>query len=156
VSLAARLEALGLTLPAVATPLGTYVPARVAGSLVYTSGQLPMADGVLVDQGTVADSDGVSPERAAECATTAVLNAVAAAADAVGDLAALQGVVSVTGYVAAAPGFENLPAILNPASALLGEIFGDHGRHARAVVGVAALPFGAPVEVAVVFETDVR
>lgn len=151
-SASARLAEKGITLPEVATPVGTYVPARLDGSRVYTSGQLPMVDGVLSATGHIGSGhDHVSPELAAECATTAALNAVAAAAHAAGGVDRLHGVISITAYLATTPDFGDHPAILNPASALMGEIFGDQGRHARAVVGVSSLPLGAPVEVAAIF-----
>lgn len=151
-SASARLAEMGITLPDAAAPVGTYVPARVHGATIYTSGQLPMVDGALSATGHIGSGhDHVSPELAAECATTAALNAVAAAAHVAGGVDRLRGVISMTAYLATTPDFGDHPTILNPASALLGEIFGDEGRHARAVVGVAALPLGAPVEVAVIF-----
>ena len=143
-----NLARLGISLPAVASPVGTYVPARRHGDLIYTSGQLPFVTGQLAATGTVGTgSQGVSPDEAAECAVIAVLAAVEAAADAAGGVDSLAGIVRLTGYVATSPGFTALPAVLNPASALLGAIFGDAGRHARSVVGVATLPLGSPVEV---------
>ena len=146
-----RLAALGLSLPEVATPVGTYVPARRHGDLVYSSGQLPLVDGALVAQGSVGQREGdVTPERALECARVAALNAVAAVAQAAGGLDAIEGILRVTGYVASAPGFTAQPAVINGASGLLGDIFGESGRHARSAVGVSALPLGAPVEIEIV------
>ncbi|WP_062294675.1 RidA family protein [Demequina phytophila] len=143
-----RLAALGLTLPEVATPVGTYVPARRHGDLVHTSGQLPLADGDLLAVGVVGQRAGdVTPERAVECARQCALNALAAAAQAAGGLDSIESVVKVTGFVASAPGFTAQPAVLNGASSLMVEVFGEAGRHARSAVGVAALPLGAPVEV---------
>ena len=146
-----RLAALGLILPEVASPVGTYVPAKRHGDLVYTSGQLPLVDGALVAQGSVGQREGdVTPERALECARVAALNAVAAVAQAAGGLDAIEGILRVTGYVASAPGFTAQPAVINGASGLLGDIFGESGRHSRSAVGVSALPLGAPVEIEIV------
>jgi enamine deaminase RidA (YjgF/YER057c/UK114 family) len=143
----ARLEAAGLVLPAGPRALGDYVPAVRAGDLVFTSGQLPMRDGALMATGAVgADVDIAT---AWQCAEQAALNALAAAAT-VCDLDDVVGVVKVTGYVATEPGFTAQPAIVDGASAVMRAAFGDAGRHARAAVGVASLPLGAPVEVEVV------
>jgi len=143
----ARLTAAGLTLPRAASPVGSYVPALRYGDLVTTSGQLPFMDGSLQATGIVGADGGVSPELAAECARTAVLHAVAAAASAAGGIDNITQVVKVTGFVASASHFGGQPAVMNAASNLLVEIFGESGRHARSAVGVAALPMGAPVEI---------
>jgi len=143
-----RLAHMDLQLPAVATPLGVYVPALSHAGIVYTSGQLPLVHGDVLATGVVGHRDGdVTPELAHDCARTAVLNAIAAAADAAGGLDNIVRVIRVTGFVASAPGFTAQPAVINGASALLGEVFGDAGRHARSAVGVTALPLGAPVEI---------
>jgi enamine deaminase RidA (YjgF/YER057c/UK114 family) len=144
-----RLAELGLSLPPLATPAGAYVPAVRSGSHVYVSGQLPLADGALLATGKVGAE--VTPERARELAARCALNALAAIDDAVG-LAAVVRVVKVTGFVASAPGFTGQPGVINGASDLFGEVFGEAGRHARAAVGVAELPLGAPVEVEVIVE----
>jgi enamine deaminase RidA (YjgF/YER057c/UK114 family) len=144
----ARLAAAGLTLPAVAAPVGAYVPAIRHGDLVSTSGQLPFVDGTLQAKGIVGDT--VTPDDAAACARTAALNAVAAAADAAGGIDNIVSVVRVVGYVASSPDFGGQPAVMNAASNLMIEIFGDAGKHVRSAVGVAALPMGAPVEVEIV------
>ncbi|HMA46020.1 MAG TPA: RidA family protein [Frankiaceae bacterium] len=144
-----RLAALGLRLPAVAAPAGAYVPAVAHGGLVWTSGQVPFVDGRLAATGLVGAD--VTPERAAELARTCALNALAALAAAVpGGLGRVERVVKVVGFVASAPGFTGQPAVVDGASELLAEVFGDAGRHARSAVGVAALPLGAPVEVELV------
>ncbi len=146
-----RLTALGLTLPEVASPVGTYVPAKRHGDLIYSSGQLPLVDGTLLAQGSVGQREGdVTPERALECARVAALNAVAAVAQAAGGLDSIEGILKVTGFVSSAPGFTAQPAVVNGASGLLVDIFGESGRHARSAVGVAALPLGAPVEIEIV------
>jgi len=142
---AERLAALGLTLPPVVAPLAAYVPGVLAGGFVYTSGQLPMVDGKLLAVGKVGGE--VSAQDAAGLARTCVLNAIAAAAAAAGGLDAISRVVKVTGFVASAPGFSGQPQVVNGASELLIEMFGEDGRHARSAIGVAELPLNAPVEV---------
>ncbi len=148
--IAERLAELGLTLPPVAAPVAAYVPAVVDGSLVWTSGQLPFVDGALPATGLVGDGEGLVPaEDAAHLARLCALNALAAIGS-VADLDGVRRIVKVVGFVASAPGFTGQPAVVNGASELLGQVFGDAGRHARSAVGVAALPMGAPVEVEVV------
>lgn len=144
-----RLEELGIVLPSVAAPLAAYVPARRTGSLVYTSGQLPLVDGALPATGKVGAE--VDPDEAARLARIAALNGLAAVHALVG-LDAVTGVVKVVGFVASAPGFTGQPAVVNGASELLGQVFGDAGAHARSAVGVACLPLDAPVEVELVVE----
>ncbi|KKX98375.1 RidA family protein [Microbacterium sp. Ag1] len=148
-SVSARLAELGIELPPVAAPVAAYVPAVVHGGLVYTSGQLPFVDGALPATGKVGAD--VSAEDAKTYARTCALNALAAAADAAGGVDRIGGVLRVGGFVGSAGGFTGQPAVINGASEVLGEIFGDAGRHARAAVGVAELPLGSPVEVEVTF-----
>jgi enamine deaminase RidA (YjgF/YER057c/UK114 family) len=143
-----KLKELGLALPAVAAPLAAYVPAKLAGGLIYCSGQLPVAGGALLHKGRLGED--VTVEQGYACARQCALNALAAAAAAAGGLERLTEIVQVRGYVACAPESEQQPAVINGASELLLKLFGDAGRHARAAVGVAALPLGAPVEVEVV------
>ncbi len=146
-----RLAELGLSLPAVAKPLAAYVPAVLDGDHVWTSGQLPSVDGALLETGKVGYGPGqVTPERAAELARVCALNALAAVAGVVGDLDRVARVVKVVGFVASDPGFTGQPAVVNGASELSGEVFGEAGRHARSAVGVASLPLDAPVEVEIV------
>jgi len=145
-----RLAAAGLTLPPVAAPVAAYVPAVRTGSYVYTSGQLPLADGKL--QGTGKVGDGVAPEEAAAFARTAALNALAAAASAAGGLDAIKRIVKVTCFVASAPSFTGQAQVANGASELLIEVLGDAGRHARSAVGMAVLPLDSPVEVELIAE----
>jgi enamine deaminase RidA (YjgF/YER057c/UK114 family) len=145
----ARLAELGLALPAVAAPLGVYVPAVRSGPHVYVSGQLPLVDGKLPVTGKVGAE--VSETEARELAARCALNALAAI-DALVGLNTVVRVVKVTGFVASAPGFTGQPAVLNGASDLFGDVFGEAGRHVRSAVGVAELPLGAPVEVEVVVE----
>lgn len=143
-----RLASLGIVLPPVVTPVGTYVPATRHGDLVYTSGQLPMLEGTLVASGHVGAD--VSVEEAAHGARVATLNALAAIAAVCGGADNITRIVRVVGYVASAPDFTGQPAVMNGASDLLGEIFGEAGKHVRSAVGVAALPLGAAVEVELV------
>jgi enamine deaminase RidA (YjgF/YER057c/UK114 family) len=147
-----RLAELGLTLPAVATPVASYVPAVRTGNYVFTSGQLPMVDGSLAATGKVGAD--VTAEQAKDLARTCALNALAAVKSVVGDLAAVRRVVKVVGFVASAPDFTGQPGVINGASDLLGEVFGEQGVHARSAVGVAVLPLDAPVEVEIMVEVD--
>lgn len=144
-----RLAELGIELPEVVTPLAAYVPAVRTGNLVYTSGQLPMVAGALPRTGKVGDA--VSAEDAKELARTCALNALAAVHGLVG-IDSVVRVVKVVGFVASAPGFNGQPGVINGASALFGEVFGDAGAHARSAVGVSELPLDAPVEVEIVVE----
>ena len=144
-----RLAELGLTLPPVVPPVASYVPAVRSGNHVFTSGQLPMVDGALHATGKVGAE--VDPEVATEAARLCALNALAAI-DALVGIDAIVRVVKVVGFVASAPGFTGQPAVINGASDVLGEIFGDAGVHARSAVGVAELPLGAPVEVELIVE----
>jgi len=145
-----RLADLGLAIPEVVAPVAAYVPAVRTGGYVYTSGQLPLRDGELMRIGKVGSE--VSPEEAHECARQCALNALAAVRSEVGDLSAVTRVVKVVGFVASVPGFTAQPQVVNGASELLGQAFGDSGRHARSAVGVAVLPLDAPVEVELVIE----
>lgn len=144
-----RLAELGITLPSVVPPVAAYVPAVRTGSLVYTSGQLPMADGSMPATGKVGAE--VSPDDAYSCARQCALNALAAI-DALVGIDSIVRVVKVVGFVASDPSFTGQPKVVNGASEVLGEIFGDAGAHARSAVGVAALPLDAPVEVELIVE----
>ena len=148
-SASARLAELGITLPPVTAPLAAYVPAVRTGNLVYTSGQLPMEGGKPTHFGLVGAE--VTPEQGKTAARTCALNAIAAI-DALVGVDAVVRVVKVVGFVASAPGFTGQPGVVNGASELLGEIFGEAGAHARSAVGVAALPLEVPVEVEVIVE----
>lgn len=148
--IAARLSELGITIPAVAKPVAAYVPAMTTGNLLYTAGQLPFVDGALHVTGKVGAE--VSAAEAADLARICVLNALAAAQSVLGSLESITRIVKVNGYVASAPDFIAQPQVLNGASELLGEIFGERGAHARAAVGVAVLPLDSPVEVELILE----
>ena len=146
----ARLRKLGHELPAVPAPAGAYVPAIRAGTLIFTAGQLPVEEGELRTTGKVGDAVGL--ESAKRAARLCALNALAAAAAEAGGLNRIAGVVRVTGYVASAPRFNRQPEVIDGASELIGQIFGDAGLHARSAVGVAELPLDAPVELELVAE----
>ncbi len=145
-----RLAELGRALPPIAAPAGAYLPAVVSGNLVYTAGQLPYVDGELPETGKV--GAGVTLETATALAATAALNALAAAAGVIGSLDRVTRVVKILVFVASDPSFTAQPLVANGASSLLGEVFGDAGRHARSAVGVAVLPLDSPVEVELVLE----
>jgi enamine deaminase RidA (YjgF/YER057c/UK114 family) len=144
-----RLKELGLTLPPVAAPAGSYIPAKASGSLVFTAGQVPFVDGKLPKTGKVGAE--VTAEEARDLARICTLNALAAI-DALVGIDNVRGVVKVVGFVASAPGFGGQPGVINGASDLLAEVFGEAGAHARSAVGVAELPIDAPVEVELVVE----
>jgi enamine deaminase RidA (YjgF/YER057c/UK114 family) len=145
----ARLAELGVDLPAVPTPAGAYVPALRSGDLVFSSGQLPIVDGALVATGKL--GDGITAEQGYQLARTCAINALAAVGGVV-DLDSVVRVVKVVGFVASDPSFSGQPGVVNGASELLGDVFGDAGRHARSAVGVAVLPLDAPVEVEIVVQ----
>jgi enamine deaminase RidA (YjgF/YER057c/UK114 family) len=144
-----RLGQLGVALPQVVAPLAAYVPAVRTGNLVYTSGQLPIEGGKLAGTGKVGGD--ISPEQGKALARICALNALAAVGSVV-DIDTVTRVVKVVGFVASAPGFNGQPGVINGASDLLVEVFGDYGAHARSAVGVSELPLNAPVEVELVVE----
>jgi enamine deaminase RidA (YjgF/YER057c/UK114 family) len=148
-SVSARLAELGIELPDVVAPLAAYVPAVRTGNLVYTAGQLPIVSGELAATGKVGAE--ISPEQAKALARLCGLNALAAVHALVG-IDAVTRVVKVVGFVASAPGFNGQPGVVNGASELFGEVFGEAGAHARSAVGVSELPRNAPVEVEIVVE----
>ena len=145
----ARLAELGIELPQVVPPLAAYAPAVRTGNLVYTAGQLPMVAGKLAKAGKVGDA--VSPEDGKALARICALNALAAV-DALVGIESVTRVVKVVGFVASASGFTGQPSVVNGASQLLGDVFGEAGIHARSAVGVAELPLDAPVEVELIVE----
>ncbi len=149
-SISVRLTELGIVLPEVAKPAGAYVPAVISGNLVFTAGQIPLVDGKLVATGKVGKE--ITVEQAKDIARVCALNAVAAVKGVLGDLDRVKKIVKVVGFVASEPGFTQQPAVVNGASELLQEIFGECGIHARSAVGVAVLPLDAPVEVELIVE----
>ena len=145
-----RLAELGITLPTVVPPVAAYIPAVVSGNHVFTSGQLPMVDGVLPETGKLGAD--VSAERGKELARQCALNALAAVGSVIGSLDRITRIVKVVGFVASDPAFTGQPGVINGASEVLGEIFGHAGVHARSAVGVAVLPLDSPVEVELIVE----
>jgi enamine deaminase RidA (YjgF/YER057c/UK114 family) len=146
----ARLAELRITIPALATPAGAYVPFVVTGNLVFTAGQLPFTDGALPATGKLGDA--IDADAGKAYARTAALNALAAVQEAIGSLDRVTRIVKLVGFVASTPDFTGQPGVINGASEVLGEIFGDLGKHARSAVGVAVLPLDSPVEVELVVE----
>lgn len=151
-SIADRLTELGVTLPSPPKPVAAYVPAVRTGNLLFISGQLPSEDGKVTYTGKVPVD--VSQDDAYAAARLAVINALAVAQGEIGSLDRVTRVVRVMGHVASAPGFTGQPAVINGASELLGEIFGERGRHSRAALGAAELPLGACVEVEMILEVE--
>ncbi|MCS4490091.1 MULTISPECIES: RidA family protein [unclassified Corynebacterium] len=146
-----KLAELGLSLPAVVPPLASYVPAVQVGNQVWTAGQLPMVDGVLPRTGKVGAD--LSVDEAYELARTSALNALSAA-DALVGIDRIRRVFKVVGFVSSAPGFADQALVINGASHMIGDIFGDQGIHARSAVGVSDLPLNSPVEVELYLELD--
>ena len=145
-----RLQQLGVSLPTPAAPVAAYVPCVRTGNHVYVSGQVPLVDGKPSHTGHLGDDVSLEDGRAA--ARNCAINLLAALKAELGELSQVKRVVKVVGFVASAPGFTDMPKVVNAASELLGEAFGDAGRHARSAVGVAALPLGVPVEVEAIIE----
>lgn len=148
-SIAAKLREKGVVLPLAPEPAGSYVPVVVTGNLAFVSGQIPRREGHVMFRGKVGDT--VTPEQAAQAAREGALTSLAVM-DAAGLLDRVARVVKVTGYVVSAPGFADHAKVMNGASDVLAEAFGEKGKHARTTIGVAALPLGASVEVDIVFE----
>ena len=146
----ARLAKLGLELPPVTVPLAAYVPSKLTGTSVRSSGQLPFVNGELVGIGKVGSDITVDDAYAA--ARACALNALAAVAEAAGGIDSIASITHVTGFVASDPSFYDQPKVVNGASDILGEIFGDRGKHTRSAVGVVALPMNVPVEVEITCE----
>ncbi|MEY4533147.1 MAG: hypothetical protein RI926_916 [Actinomycetota bacterium] len=147
----ARLAELGIDIPDLVPPVAAYTPAVIHGDLVFTSGQLPMVSGALPATGKVGDGHGLIPASdAKEYARICALNALAAVKSVIGDLNRITRIVKVVGFVSSDPGFTGQPGVINGASEVLGEIFGDAGVHSRSAVGVAVLPLDAPVEVEII------
>ncbi len=145
-----RIAELGLTLPPVAAPIASYVPAVRTGNLVFTSGQLPLVAGQLVATGKVGADVDVDTAKAA--ARICALNALAAIKQLIGDLDRISRVVKVVGFIAVDPSFTNHAAVMNGASDFIGAVLGSAATHARSSVGMASLPLDAPVEVELIVE----
>ena len=143
---------LNLSLPEAPKPVAAYIPAKQTGNLVFTAGQLPMVNGELISKGLLGqDVEIVEANNAARICT---LNALAAIKGVIGDLDRIKQIVRVVGYVASVPTFTQQPAVVNGASELLLEIFGEAGKHARSAVGMAVLPLNASVEIELTVEVE--
>jgi enamine deaminase RidA (YjgF/YER057c/UK114 family) len=147
-----KIEGLGLKLPDVPKPVAAYIPAKQSGNLVFTAGQLPMVNGELISKGLLGQD--VEIDEANKAARICTLNALAAIKGVIGDLDRIKQIVRVVGYVASVPTFTQQPAVVNGASELLLEIFGENGKHARSAVGMAVLPLNASVEIELTVEVE--
>lgn len=147
-----KLESMGLKLPEAPKPVAAYIPAKQTGKLVFTAGQLPMVQGELISKGLLGQD--VEIEEANKAARICTLNALAAIKGVIGDLDRIRQVVRVVGYVASVPTFTQQPAVVNGASELLLEIFGENGKHSRSAVGMAVLPLNASVEIELTVEVE--
>jgi enamine deaminase RidA (YjgF/YER057c/UK114 family) len=147
-----RIAELALTLPNAPKPVAAYIPAKQTGNLVFTAGQLPMVNGELISKGLLGQD--VEIEEAHKAARICTLNALAAIKGVIGDLDRIKQIVRVVGYVASVPTFTQQPAVVNGASELLLEIFGENGKHARSAVGIAVLPLNASVEIELTVEIE--
>jgi enamine deaminase RidA (YjgF/YER057c/UK114 family) len=147
-----KLEELGITLPTPAAPIANYVGFVRTGRLLFVSGQLCLADGVLVAKGKLGPQ--VTVERGQAAARACAVNVLAQVKAALGDLDKVTRVVRLGGFINSAPDFLDGPAVMNGASDLMVAVFGDKGRHARSTIGVAALPADAAVEVEGTFEVS--
>ncbi len=143
---------LGLMLPDAPKPVAAYIPAKQTGNLVFTAGQLPMVNGELISKGLLGQD--VEIEEANKAARICTLNALAAIKGVIGDLDRIKQIVRVVGYVASVSTFTQQPAVVNGASELLLEIFGENGKHARSAVGMAVLPLNASVEIELTVEIE--
>ena len=147
-----KLNELNLSLPEAPKPVAAYIPAKQSGNLVFTAGQLPMVNGELISKGLLGQD--VEIDEANKAARICTLNALAAIKGVVGDLDRVKQIVRVVGYVASVPTFTQQPAVVNGASELLLEIFGENGKHARSAVGMAVLPLNASVEIELTVEVE--
>jgi enamine deaminase RidA (YjgF/YER057c/UK114 family) len=147
-----KIEGLGLKLPDVPKPVAAYIPAKQSGNLVFTAGQLPIVNGELISKGLLGQD--VEIDEANKAARICTLNALAAIKGVIGDLDRIKQIVRVVGYVASVPTFTQQPAVVNGASELLLEIFGENGKHARSAVGMAVLPLNASVEIELTVEVE--
>lgn len=147
-----KVRKLGMELPEVPKPVATYVPAVRSGNYVFTSGQGPFIKGKLMHTGKVGGN--LTVEEGYECAKLTAMNCLAAIKSLIGDLDRVKQIIRVTGFINSAPGFEDQPKVLNGASDLLVQIFGEKGKHARLALGASELPMGTPVEIEMVVEVQ--
>lgn len=144
------LQDLGIELPEVPEPAAVYLPAKTVGNLVYTSGQDCRVEGVLLYEGKVGSD--LTLEQGQEAARQTMINCLAALKKEIGDLNRVKQVVKLLGFVNSAPGFVEQPYVINGASEILVEIFGEKGRHARSAISSNELPFNTPVEIEMIVE----
>lgn len=147
-----RLTELGIELPTAAKPVAAYVPVKIVGALAFVAGQVPMEDGRVLHPGRLGEH--VRIDDGASAARQAALQALAALREALGGFDRLTGIAQVTVYIASTPDFIDHPTVANGASEVMGEILGEPGQHARAAIGMASLPLGASVEVAVTAQIE--
>jgi enamine deaminase RidA (YjgF/YER057c/UK114 family) len=147
-----KLKELGIKLPEAPKPLGSYIPSVQTGNVFYLSGMLPLINGKLVRTGRVGES--VSLDEAREDAKAATINALSVLKSTIGNLDKVKRCIKINGYIASAPDFTEQPKVLNAASDLIFEVFGEAGRHARAAVGVNVLPLNSPIEIEFIFEVS--
>ena len=153
VDIAERLKALSIVLPDAAAPAANYLPYVLSGKTLYISGQLPAENGALVATGRL--GDGVSLEDGQRAARACAINIIAQASAALGgNLARIHRIVKISGFVASTPDFTDQHLVINGASNLLADVFGEAGKHARAAVGMASLPLNAAVEIDAIMEID--
>lgn len=145
-----QLQQLGIELPVAPKPVANYIPVVRAGDLLFLSGVLPSRDGQLVMTGKLGQT--LSIEQGIEASKLAALNALSIVRSEVGSLDRVKRIVKMVGHIASAPGFTDQPQVLNGASDLLVQIFGEAGRHARVAVGAAELPRQAPVEIELIVQ----
>ena len=148
----AKLEALGLTLPPVSAPIGSYVTCKRQGNLLYLSGAGPIVQGEVLYRGKVGAE--ITPDVGYEAAKVSALNLIANLKAELGDLSKVKSIVKLLGLVACADGFYGQPGVINGASDLLYEVFGEKGRHARSAIGVFSLPMNIPVEIEMIVEVE--
>ncbi|KAB2952348.1 RidA family protein [Heliorestis acidaminivorans] len=149
-SVEAKLQEMGLTVPEAPKPVAAYVPAIKVGDFIYTSGQIPFVNGELKYKGKVGQD--LTPEEAYEAAKICCLNCLSVIKGQVGDLEQIKQIVKVVGFVNSGPGFQGQPGVINGASELLGQVFGTKGQHARSAVGVNELPLDSAVEVEMIVQ----
>lgn len=147
-----RLKELGIILPPAPQPLGAYIPCVRSGNLLFLSGILPLREGKLLKTGRVGES--LSLEEARQEARQVVINALSIVKATIGDLDFVSRCIKLNGYIASSPDFTEQPSVLNPASELLYEVFGERGRHARVAIGVNILPLNSPIEIDFIFEVS--
>jgi enamine deaminase RidA (YjgF/YER057c/UK114 family) len=147
-----RLDELGLLLPQIPKPLAAYIPAKRVGNLVFTAGQLPIVNGELICKGLLGQD--IQIYEAFQAARVCTLNALSAVKGVVDDLDKIVQIVRIVGYVAGIQTFVQQPAVINGASELILEIFGEFGKHARSAIGVSSLPLNASVEIELTLEVN--